>query len=105
MALFPTSENERQRLFFCRKNNECYTTTATVRAARLAGIVPGGGVLAVELDAARPAHGLPVLPAVAGLQPGGERAGLAANRRVVVDAIAHGIRPALHSVHAGLVAV
>ena len=83
----------------------CRTTTAAICAARLGGIAPAGGVLAVELDAARPADGLPVLPAVAGLHPGGGCAGLAACRHVVVDALAPGIRPALHPVRAGLVAV
>ena len=83
----------------------CRTTTAAICAARLGGIAPAGGVLAVELDAARPAHGLPVLPAVARLHPGGGRAGLAANWRVVVDAFSPGIRHALHPVRAGLVAV
>ena len=33
------------------------------------------------------------------------RAGLAAGRHVVVDALAPGVRPALHPVRAGLVAV
>ena len=63
--------------YFLSENNGCRTTTAAVCAARLAGIVPAGGVLAAELDAARRADGLPVLPAVAGLYPRGGRAGLA----------------------------
>src|ERR1019366_6220028 len=90
---------------FCRLNNGCHTTTAADCTARLGGFVPAVGVLAVELDAARPADGLPVLPAVAGLHPGGGRAGLAARRRVVVDAFAPRVRPTLPPVRAGLVAV
>src|ERR1039458_4989866 len=90
---------------FCRKNNGCCTTIAEDCAARLGGAAPAGGLLAVELDAPRPADGLPVLSAVAGLHPGGGRAGLVARRHVVVDAFAQGVRPALHTVRAGLVAV
>ena len=104
-ALFPDFPNRTAPVILCRSNNGCRTTTAAICAARLAGIAPAGGVLAVELDAARPAHRLPVLPAVAGLHPGGGLSGLAARRRVVVVAFAPGIRPALHPVRAGLVAV
>ena len=90
---------------FCRLNNGSYTTTAADCTARLGGAAPAGGMLAVELDAAGPADGLPVLPAVAGLHPGGGRAGLVARRHVVVDALAQGVRPALYPVRAGVVAV
>jgi len=58
---------------------------------KAAGIVPAGGVLALELDAAGPADGLPVLPVVAGLHPGGGRAGL---RRTAAARARAGFHPA-----------
>ena len=78
---------------------------AAIRAAGLAGIAPVGGVLAAELDPARPAYSLPVLSIVARLHPGGGRAGRLAQWRVIVDALAPGLSPALCPVRAGVVAV
>lgn len=53
---------------------------------RLGGIGVGSGLLATELDAARCADGLSVLPALAWIHFGGRRAGVDARRQFVLVA-------------------
>ena len=78
---------------------------AAIGAPRLAGIVPPGGVLAIELDPARPANRLFVLSVVAGLHPRRGRAGLLAHRRFVMDPLTKRVGSALRPFRPRLVAV
>lgn len=76
---------------------------ASVAIARLVWIGLAGDLLAVELDAARDADGVSVLPAVAGLRARGGCLGGAADRKLGLVALAKGFCRAVHCLLAGVV--